>query len=524
MFGLPPLDGHPVPDFVTTRLDVYPSGNFELAAFELPSLTSMELISQLPPLISLPSIESISSLPPLTLLESINPLIPIKSCRIVFIGDPHFRVEATAENLQFASESLKVIKTLTPDLIVVAGDTLDRFENANSEPFTEATQWLGNLEDVAPVVLLIGNHDLRHPNDYLTRIHHFNPFKRWTNTVVVDYPVQLTIHGYKLAFIPYVPDGSLAKAIREPVLSEPIRGLPSLYPRYGLDPIEGFSLVFAHQTIKGAMTYNNKPSLDGDYWPPNYPMLISGHLHLHHQPHPNVLYPGTPKQQKFDEDPDKALTLIELTTGNRVITRHRMAIPIKVMVELAWDQLDTYVIPPDQQLKISIRGTAAQLESVKGHPTIKALKAARHVVRNKPQINPNSPVTTTSLVTPELPAPRRSFFDTLRTLVHDKPDQQRAFERVFKVSANSLELDLEDDDDNEVSLIKSTLSVTLPLPVPSPLPKSSSTTPKPTTIVQPILPVGVSPLRTLAPLGSFSGAVIAGLPLQVGDVPTNKNL
>jgi hypothetical protein len=84
-------------------------------------------------------------------------------------------------------------------------------------------------------------------------------------------------HG-DLVFIPYVPKGRLEEALS------------------GVD-MNGCKCVFAHQEFRGARM-NARGSFfspDGDIWPEDAPLVISGHIHGTQQVGRNVYYPGMRK-------------------------------------------------------------------------------------------------------------------------------------------------------------------------------------------------------------------------------------
>ena len=76
------------------------------------------------------------------------------------IGDPHFKYKAILDGQEFVEKSIKVAKEQSPTFIVVLGDTLDTHEIVRIDPHILATEWISELSAIAPVYLLIGNHDL----------------------------------------------------------------------------------------------------------------------------------------------------------------------------------------------------------------------------------------------------------------------------------------------------------------------------------------------------------------------------
>lgn len=172
------------------------------------------------------------------------------------IGDMHITP-------QFLEKEEKIVfpfliataKAQKPDFIVILGDVLHDHGRVDVMCHNSACDLIEELGRVAPVVVLIGNHDYINGKQYLTNNHIFNPLKLWPNTTIIDSPTIKTIGEKSFMFCPFVPDGKLISSLNE-------------VSRSG-DVWELCDAVFAH----------TDPLSSKDKWDSRYPPLITGHIH-----------------------------------------------------------------------------------------------------------------------------------------------------------------------------------------------------------------------------------------------------
>ena len=96
---------------------------------------------------------------------------------ILVIGDPHFKVSGVPEHDKMCKSIIEKTKNKKIDLIVILGDILDRFETIHVSPLTRSIKFLGELVKIAPIYVLIGNHDLKNNKQFLSEEHAFSSFK-----------------------------------------------------------------------------------------------------------------------------------------------------------------------------------------------------------------------------------------------------------------------------------------------------------------------------------------------------------
>lgn len=205
--------------------------------------------------------------------------------KVLFVGDPHLRINKFTLATQFLSYLNKFVDEHKPDLVVNLGDALDTHAVIRSEALNELMSHIYYVVDSGiPYVYVKGNHDQFTPKD--GRYHALLPFKgRIDNLFIVDEIQDL----FGMTFVPYLADGD----------AFPKKTLP---------------VCVAHQTFLGADygPVNSKEGVDAETV--NSDIIISGHIHKKHNLG-KVVYVGSPySQDASDVNQVKGLTLFDTTT------------------------------------------------------------------------------------------------------------------------------------------------------------------------------------------------------------------
>lgn len=212
--------------------------------------------------------------------------------KVLYIGDPHLKINRFDLAMQFLAWLNQLIKEHKPDLVVNLGDTFDTHAVLRSEVTTEFMKHVyGVIDQGIPYVYLLGNHDMFKPND--SKYHAMLPFKGKIKDL---YVVDKTQDLFGMTFVPYQHDGS----------TFPTKTLP---------------VVVAHQTFIG-----------GDYGPirategvdprslGTCEIVISGHIHkrqrlMDHEIGPEIVYVGSPfSQSASDVDQSKGISIFDMDT------------------------------------------------------------------------------------------------------------------------------------------------------------------------------------------------------------------
>lgn len=234
--------------------------------------------------------------------------------RILAIGDPHFRATNALQTAAFTEEVAKIVSDIDDiDAVVVLGDILDRHDRVDLFPLHRAIHFLSEIRkalsshpsggEAKQLVVLIGNHDRPNNTTFLTDEHAFTSLKQWPNTIVVDEPKTLTVKKSVFMCVPYVPTGRFIEAleIKSKEWSRDVKA------------------VFAHQEFRGCKL-GATVSRQGDEYPLNAPLCISGHIHEYSSPQKNIIYPGAPYSLGWvdRETSDHALMLFSFGNASSV--------------------------------------------------------------------------------------------------------------------------------------------------------------------------------------------------------------
>ena len=211
--------------------------------------------------------------------------------KFIVLGDPHFKHDAfyLSRVEEMGAKFIEFCRKEQPDFIVNLGDTLHDHDKIDMVAQCKAVQFMRALKDIAPLYVLIGNHDRINNSEFLTDVSPFNAMKDWPNTFVVDDRV---ITRGPFFFVPYVPPGRFQEALD-------LSGIKK----------EEYLCGFAHQEFKGCKM-GAVISEHGDTW--SGPPVISGHIH-DQETLPFVKYVGTPINHSHGEHGLKTVSKFILT-------------------------------------------------------------------------------------------------------------------------------------------------------------------------------------------------------------------
>jgi len=291
-----------------------------------------------------------------------------KSLKIYVIGDPHFKSKNALETNEMVTKIYTSIIEEKPDFIVVLGDVLDTHETIHVGPLCRATEFLFQLSKMSKhLFVLVGNHDMKSNAEFLTGESAFNACKSWPNATVVDKVIKHTFGDRHFVFLPYVPTGRLSEAL----LTEHITS----------ENISMFDIVFAHQEFKGC-NMGMITSNEGDPWDLSAPLCISGHIHDYQVLQPNLIYPGTPIQHGYGDNPNKAIMILEQDDSNPVKYSYRrinLNLPKKLTVHITSEELVDYVLPENSFVKLIVTGESDKVREIMKLDKVKTLISSERI-------------------------------------------------------------------------------------------------------------------------------------------------
>lgn len=268
--------------------------------------------------------------------------------KVLFIGDPHFKVSNALQTDIFCSKCIEIFEQNKDAICVIGGDILDTHEKLHQTPYNKALKFIDALRKINKIILLVGNHDYENNQQFLTDKHWMNSLKYWENVTVVD-SVKIIDD---MVFVPYVPPGKFIDA---------------------LDTIDydwkNAKCIFAHQEFRGC-NFGIIKSENGDKWPLDYPLVISGHIHKPHSPQKNIIYPGSVIQHNFgEEENDTGINIYDFSEPELKIKKIKVDIPSLITLKIQIEDLEKTVkslnVKPLQKIRIFCTGTIDQCKSMK---------------------------------------------------------------------------------------------------------------------------------------------------------------
>lgn len=291
----------------------------------------------------------------------------------VVIGDLHFKKDSSTLTDLVIHKITEQIDKVKPDLVVFLGDILDTHERIDMKTQNRAVKFIKAVAAKGiTVVVLIGNHERPDGTSYLTEDSSFYSLKGFPGIYIADRVLDLkwevtgTKDKIRFIFVPYVQTGHFHEA------------LDTLEVKV-LDQGNPVSAIFAHQELRGAKVATAALSKTGDEWPESNPPIFSGHIHTFQQPQNNIVYPGTPYQQSYNDDSDKGILICEFKPfrqGEKPIVNFLpLDIRKKKTFRIRPAEIDSFVAPPNVDVQIDIVGTADEIKDLSSRGIISQLSS-----------------------------------------------------------------------------------------------------------------------------------------------------
>jgi len=279
--------------------------------------------------------------------------------KTLVIGDPHFKYKKIKELEDYVKNIVSIAEKNRPTFIVILGDILDTHEIVRVQPHKLVTAFLKDLSNIAHTYVLIGNHDYINNSQFLTDNHIFNPFKEWSDLTIVDKVIYIDLDDKSFVFVPYVPKGMFIEA------------LDTLIEKG--QTWEFADCIFAHQEFRGCKKTDSFKSTSGDLWDEDYPLVISGHIHIAQNLGGNVKYPGSSLQHFHHEPHNKYVWVVEWKDPEPKITKINVGLKQKKLLNMTIQELNKkeekffndLFKPSGLDLKINLLGTLAELKNFK---------------------------------------------------------------------------------------------------------------------------------------------------------------
>ena len=259
---------------------------------------------------------------------------------ILALGDAHFE----SKNIREVNIYLSKLKSFLTehgddiDFCCIMGDTLHEHERLHVSPFNKALEYIKLLSEYKPTYVIVGNHDMQNQSAFLTAEHWVECIRPYPNVTIVDNVLIEELKGYKVIFSPYVPEGRFVEALE-------------LADKNWKDA----NLILSHVDIRGA-NMGSIISKNADEWKEDYPMLVSGHIHLSQWLGKNMYYTGSIMQVAIDEPSNKHICIVSISNNSclPVINEFDLKLPKKEIIHLDVDDIDNYILPNEEETKYTL--------------------------------------------------------------------------------------------------------------------------------------------------------------------------
>jgi DNA repair exonuclease SbcCD nuclease subunit len=288
--------------------------------------------------------------------------------KILVLGDPHVNRKNLPIYSAVFEEIYELISEHKPNLFISLGDSLDFHERIELKSLCAINEFYIRISKMCKVVILIGNHDRENNRDFMSDIHPFTALIGQPNITIVHKTIYEEIDGNKFIYVPYVPNGKFHDALAS-IDYYPITFISKDSKDEKVSKVTPH-IIFAHQEFKGAKLAENIVSTKGDPWSTNLPFVISGHLHDYSQLN-NIMYIGTPFQHDYDENPDKALALIDIDVSKNIFTIKR--IPLKTITKKITINLTPETLPNFASMLPPNNAVSGKDVDLKGKTLVKAV-------------------------------------------------------------------------------------------------------------------------------------------------------
>ena len=294
------------------------------------------------------------------------------------IGDQHFKVDNIDQVEVFIEKLKEFLNENTFDFIVSGGDLLDTHERLHTLALNKADEYLKLLASHAKTFVLVGNHDMINPSQFLTTNHWLNVYKGWSERlIVVDKVVSHKVNNKNILFCPYVPDGRFIEALTT----------------FDTFDFKDADVIFGHQTLDGvkmgAITAENV-----EKWEEQYPNVVAFHVHDGQNVQENLFYTGSCMQHSFGENGSKYLYEIKcgvkypndddiIMKNDIVLEKIILSLPKKKIIHCTTEELENMKhlsdIVPDKynnenyQIKLVVKGSISSFKVVKKRNDVKSL-------------------------------------------------------------------------------------------------------------------------------------------------------
>jgi len=327
---------------------------------------------------------------------------------VLNIGDPHFRTENLNDIPVYIARIEYLVKLEKPTFVVILGDLLHCHERVHTTVLNKAYTFIHKIRKLAPLYVLVGNHDYINNSQFLTTHHWMNAMKEWSNVTIVDTGMVSTTPYGKFIFCPYVFPGKFETALN--IIDTEWKSART---------------IFCHQEFYGCRM-GAIESVEGDKWDPCSPFIISGHIHDKQRIQTNIFYTGSSIQHAFGESQDKTITMCHFDE-NIHLESIDLNLPRKKILYMNMEEVVKFEpVESEHKLRITLSGTYDEFKVFKKSKKYKSLVENNIKVVYRHKTLPGDELATDVAV-------NNDFYNILLTLVKEEQnsDMMNIYNEIF---------------------------------------------------------------------------------------------
>lgn len=256
--------------------------------------------------------------------------------KVLVVGDLHFK----ASN-KLCEKFITEFDCKGYDACILLGDIFHTHEKIAESCLNMVVRLFYKITKNCPLYVIVGNHDYKDSQQFLSDRHALVAFKEWKNVTVIDKPQIVEINSHKFTMCPYVTKGLFREAI---------------------DHVDWKSteMIFCHQEFLG-VKMGSITSIDGDPWKTSYPPVVSGHIHDRQKLLNGVYYPGVPYDHGYGYNGKRVITSIEFFDEKSYKMKSiEMNLPRNKMLCMTVDEAKNMEFSKNDQYKVVLQCTKTE--------------------------------------------------------------------------------------------------------------------------------------------------------------------
>ncbi|KKL62631.1 hypothetical protein LCGC14_2183250, partial [marine sediment metagenome] len=151
-------------------------------------------------------------------------------------------------------------------------------------------------------------------------------------------------------------------------------------------------------------------STEGDIWPEEYPLVVSGHIHNEQRLQSNIYYTGSSMQHAFGETANKTIAFLTFSNNKFRLQKIDLEMRKKKIVYLDVEDADKFTPETNTYTKLVLKGRPEQFKVFRRGQTYKALQKMGIAISFSPEGD---------IVQADRAIQKRNILDILKDMIKD---------------------------------------------------------------------------------------------------------